>query len=62
MNRAWTQFAVSFVGITGLVVVLLVSILSGQAKEFITLLAGGLLSLSSMSAAYLFRLNGNNKG
>jgi len=65
MDRANTQFWVAIIGMGGLVVAALLSIAGsiwGEVpSELVFMLVGGLLSVTSTSAAWLFRLNGAAK-
>ena len=63
MNRQLTQFWVAIIGMGGLVTACLLSV-AGQIwadspSELTFMLIGGLLSVTSTSAAWLFRLNGS---
>lgn len=58
MNRQVTQFAVATVGMAGLVAATLATIITEAEKELTYMLVVGLVSVTSTSAAWLFRLNG----
>lgn len=59
MNRATTQFWVAVIGISGLTVITGLSLVTGEGPTDI--LVGGIISVTSMAAAWLFRLNGAAK-
>lgn len=66
MNRQNTQFWVAIIGIAGLVGITALavagSIFSDNVpSEMAFMLVGGLLSVTSTAAAWLFRLNGQSK-
>ena len=68
MNKGWTQLAVSVIGMIGLVIItgIVVTLqMLGEVTangDMITgMLVGGLTSVTSMAAAWLFRLNGSNE-
>jgi len=65
MNRQVTQFWVAIIGMTGLVIItgmtVAGSIWGNIPNELSFLLVGGLLSVTSTAAAWLFRLNGMDK-
>ena len=60
-NRNATQFAVAVIGMFGLTAATLVSMLTERGNELTYALVTGLVSVTSMAAAYLFRLNGVSK-
>lgn len=66
MNRQRTQFWVAVIGMLGLVLVTAMSVAStiwgDTPNEMSFMLVGGLLSVTSTAAAWLFRLNGHNGG
>ena len=59
MNRQFTQAAVAIIGMTGLVVLTGMTLLLPDLKDERLLLLGGLIGVTSTSAAWLFRLNGH---
>ena len=62
VNRQFTQAAVAIIGITGLVILTGLTLLLPELKDERLLLLGGLIGVTSTSAAWLFRLNGKNDG
>ena len=64
MNRQGTQFWVATIGMTGLAVItgmaVAGSIWGDAPTEMAFMLVGGLLSVTSTAAAWLFRLNGKS--
>ncbi len=56
MNKQGTQFAVAIIGITGLTVLTGISMVTETGPTDI--MVGGLISVVTMAATYLFRLNG----
>ena len=64
MDRQGTQFWVAIIGMGGLVGVTLMavagSIFAELPNELPFMLVGGLLSIATMAATYLFRLNGKS--
>lgn len=68
MNRSATQFWVAIIGvgslsiITGIAVTLsMLGYASNQGELLLGMLVGGLVSVVTMAATYLFRLNGSGK-
>lgn len=65
MDRQHTQFWVAMIGMTGLVFITALSVAGSiwgdMPSEMSYLLVGGLLSVTSTAAAWLFRLNGTAK-
>ncbi len=61
MNRQQTQFWVAVIGMAGLVCITMVSVAGSiwgeMPSEMSFMLVGGLLSVTSTAAAWLFRLN-----
>lgn len=66
MNKQMTQFAVAVTGVVGLAVIATIATIGtvfyDGPSELAFMLVGGLLSLTSAAAAYLFRLNGTSRG
>ena len=64
MNRQGTQFWVAIIGMSGMVAVTLMAVAGSMfadvPNELTFMLVGGLLSVTSTSAAWLFRLNGKS--
>ncbi len=63
MNRQGTQFWVAIIGMTGLVGITALAVGASffsddVPSEMAFMLVGGLLSVTSTAAAWLFRLNG----
>jgi hypothetical protein len=59
MNRAFTQFAVAVIGMSGLTVAAIISICLEKSEELTFALVTGLVGVTSAAAAWLFRLNGS---
>lgn len=53
--RERTQFAVALVGSLGLVVLTGIAIVIDQDKQIISMLIGGLISVTSLAGAWLFK-------
>lgn len=62
VNRQFTQAAVAIIGMTGLVIATLISLVAPELEDARNLLLGGLIASTSTAAAWLFRLNGRNGG
>lgn len=64
MNRQGTQFWVAVIGMSGLAIItgmaVAGSIWGDAPTEMAFMLVGGLLSVTSTAAAWLFRLNGKS--
>ncbi|KKM26162.1 hypothetical protein LCGC14_1587500 [marine sediment metagenome] len=62
MNRQSTQFWVALIGMIGMVLVTVLAVagtmFADVPSELPFILVGGLLSVTSTAAAWLFRLNG----
>lgn len=61
MNKNFTQAAVALAGMVGLVSCTVLSFFVAEMADERNLLIGGLIATVGTSAAWLFRLNGNNK-
>ena len=57
--RERAQFAVALTGVLGLVAVTLAAVLTDQGSELTSLLVGGLISVTSLSAGWLFKNGGS---
>ena len=60
LNRQFTQAAVAIIGMTGLVVGMIISLLAPELQDARNLLLGGLIASTSTAAAWLFRINSNS--
>jgi len=61
VNRNFTQAAVAILGMSGLVIATIITLLIPDLGQERQLLLGGLIASGSTASAWLFRLNGNNK-
>ncbi len=62
MNRQFTQAAVAIIGMIGLVSATLITLFVNDLGDERQILLGGLIGVTSTSAAWLFRINGKNGG
>lgn len=58
MNKNTTQALVAVIGIAGLVVATIITLLVDKLGDERQILIGGLIAATSTAAAWLFRLNG----
>lgn len=61
MNKNTTQAVVAVLGMVGLVVATIITLILPDLETERNILVGGLIASASASGSWLFRLNGNSK-